>query len=101
MTHISTAPAPADNDTFGGSDLNVLYLDPDIVALFAEIDAILCAALDPALCPPAPPVTGCPRRGPGRLAGRGVCLPAPAQDHCNPFGPSSAAPRPADDPRPR
>jgi hypothetical protein len=72
MTHITTAATLANNDTFGGSDLNVLYLDPDIAALFAEVDAILCAALDPALCPPAPPVTGCPpmrSRSTGRSRG--------------------------------
>jgi hypothetical protein len=73
MTHISTAAAtPATNDTFGGLDLNVLYLKPEIAALFAEVDAILCAALDPARCPPAARVTGCPpprSRATGRWRG--------------------------------
>ena len=58
MTHISTVAAPADNATIATIEPEILYLDPDIAALFAEVDAILCAALDPARCPPAPPATG-------------------------------------------
>lgn len=33
--------------------------DPDVVALFAEVDAVLRAALPPAPRLPAPPATGC------------------------------------------
>lgn len=44
--------------------------DPSVIVLFAEVDAILCAA---AACsprrPPAPPAAGCAPRGP-RPAGR-------------------------------
>ncbi|MCP9273597.1 hypothetical protein NM203_15515 [Mycolicibacterium sp. CAU 1645] len=45
--------------------------DPSVTVLFAEVDAILCAAA--AACsprrPPAPPAAGCVLRGP-RPAGR-------------------------------
>jgi hypothetical protein len=68
-THVSTAATPANSDAIDGSDLNVLYLDPDIAELFAEVDAILCAALEPARCLPAPPVSGCAPRRP-RSTGR-------------------------------
>ena len=59
MTHISTVATPA-NETIDVAEPTVLYLDPDIAALFAEVDAILRRALDPALRPPAAPATGCP-----------------------------------------
>ena len=69
MTHINTVAAPASSDAIGNAEPEILYLDPDTAALFVEIDAILCAALDPARCPPAPPVTGCALLRP-RSAGR-------------------------------
>jgi hypothetical protein len=59
MTHLETAAAPAASDTTGSPETEILYLDPDIAALIAEVDAILCAALAPARRLPAPPVTGC------------------------------------------
>ncbi|BBY21537.1 hypothetical protein MSTO_17420 [Mycobacterium stomatepiae] len=58
MTHINTVAAPTNNATSDTAE-PVLHLDPDVAALFAEIDAILCAALEPARRPPAPPATGC------------------------------------------
>lgn len=69
MTHINTVAAPTTNDTVGNPETEILYLDPDIATLFAEVDAILCAALAPARWPPAPPATGCALVGP-RSAGR-------------------------------
>jgi hypothetical protein len=60
MTHINTMAAPANSPTIGSAEPEVLYLeDPDVAELFAEVDAILCEALNPARCPPAPPATGC------------------------------------------
>jgi len=78
MTHISTAAA--NNDTFGGSDLIDLCQDPDIAALFAEVDAILCAALDPARCRPAVRVDGCaPQRSRSTSRSRGALIRPRAQ----------------------
>jgi hypothetical protein len=68
MTHINIVAAPM-NDALDDTAESVRYLDPDIAALFAEVDAILCAALQPARRPSAPPATGCALMNP-RLAGR-------------------------------
>lgn len=68
MRHIVTA-APATSDTIDSPESEILYLDPDVAPLIAEVDAILCAALTPARQPPAPPATGCAVIEP-RLAGR-------------------------------
>jgi hypothetical protein len=69
ITHINTVATPANSDTIGSAELEILCLDPDIAALFAEVDAILCEALNPACRPPAPPATGCALARP-RSAGR-------------------------------
>jgi hypothetical protein len=70
MTHINTVAAPASSDVIGSVvEPEILSLDPDVAALFAEVDAILCAALGPARYPPAPPATGCALPRP-RSAGR-------------------------------
>jgi hypothetical protein len=68
MKHLVTA-APANSDTIDGPESGILCLDPDVAALIAEVDAILCAALTPARQPPAPPATGCAVIEP-RSAGR-------------------------------
>jgi hypothetical protein len=68
MRHIVTA-APATSDTIDCPESEILYLDPDVAALIAEVDAILCAALSPARAQPAPPATGCAIIEP-RSAGR-------------------------------
>lgn len=68
-TQLGAVVAPASSDTIGSPESDVLYLDPDIAALFAAVDAILCAALTPNRCPPAPPVTRCALNR-GRSAGR-------------------------------
>jgi hypothetical protein len=72
MTHLDTAAVPAGSDATGSPELEILDLDPDIAALIAEVDAILCAALAPVRRPPAPPVTGCALVRPGRLVGPAV-----------------------------
>jgi hypothetical protein len=69
MTHLDTVAASATSDTAASPEPEILYLDPDTAALFAEVDAILCAAPAFARQPPAPPVTGCALVRP-RSAGR-------------------------------
>jgi hypothetical protein len=69
MTHLDTVAAPATSGTIGIPEPEILHLDPDTAVLIAEVDVILCAALNAARCPPAPPVTGCPLIRP-RSAGR-------------------------------
>jgi hypothetical protein len=69
MTHLGAVAAPTTSDTIGRAEPEILYLDPDTAVLFAEVDAILCAALAPARRPPAPPTTGCALVEP-RPAGR-------------------------------
>ncbi|BBZ45406.1 hypothetical protein [Mycobacterium parmense] len=77
MTDISTAAA-ACVDT---AESEILNLDPDVVALLAEIDDMLCEATQPARVAPPSPATGCAlaRRhcgGPaGGVAGRSRDLP--------------------------
>jgi hypothetical protein len=68
MSHTDTV-APATSDTSDSPESEILYLDPDVAALIAEIDEILCAALTPDRQPPAPPATGSAGLEP-RLAGR-------------------------------
>jgi hypothetical protein len=72
MTNTTRMAAPATIDPLGDLDLELQLLesDPDVVALFAEVDAILCAALAPRRCPPAPPATGSAHPGRPRSAGR-------------------------------
>lgn len=70
-THLDTLVASATSEAIDSPDQQALHLldDPDVAALFAEIDALVCAALTPVRCSPAPPVTGCALLGP-RSAGR-------------------------------
>ncbi len=69
MTHITAMAEPANSDTIGDAQTEILFPRADVAALFAEVDAILCAASDPARYPPAPPATGCALMRP-RSAGR-------------------------------
>jgi hypothetical protein len=55
MTYADVAPAPLSSDM---PDLALRLLDEDVIDLFADVDAILCAALRPRRRPPAVPVTG-------------------------------------------
>lgn len=60
MTHIETVETPATRPAIGEPEPAIVYVDPEIAALIAEADAILCAALARLRrLPPAPPVTGC------------------------------------------
>src|SRR5438309_11629697 len=63
--------APADSDSPAHPTRDELSTVPEEIALFAEVDAILCEAeqLSSIRRRPAPPVTGCALRGP-RSAGR-------------------------------
>jgi len=54
MTSVRTAAVSAARGTIGSLEFEILDLDPDVTALIAEVDAILCAALTPARRPPAP-----------------------------------------------
>lgn len=83
MTPQEIMAAPLGDRTLDSAWQHVVCLDPDIAALFAEVDAILCAALAPAPRPPAPPATGRALTGP-RSAGRSWptptrCRPAPVR----------------------
>jgi hypothetical protein len=62
-THLDTLVASATNEAIDSPDQQALHL-LDVAALFAEVDALLCAALTPVRCSPAPPVTGCALLGP-------------------------------------
>lgn len=64
MTHINTVAAPASSGTSGDAEVEILCLDPDVAALFDEVDAILCAALAPRRCPPVPRVAAGARMRP-------------------------------------
>ena len=72
ITSVGTATVPAACGTIGSLEFEILDVDPDVAALIAEVDAILCAALTPARRPPAPPVTGSDFSTPGRLDGPAV-----------------------------
>src|SRR5436305_12610719 len=78
LTIIQPAPtpwtrtaAPADSDSPADRTRDELRAVPEEIALFAEVDAILCAAERVRWIrrPPAPPVAGCALSGP-RSAGR-------------------------------
>ncbi len=66
--HQNIVAATPGSDSIGIAEPEILHLDPDVATLFAEVDAILCAALSPYRCPPAPPAIGCALVAP-RLAG--------------------------------
>jgi hypothetical protein len=93
---------------FLDDEWEIVCLDPDVHALSAEVDAIMCAALRPRRCPPAPPATGCAVRrscsaslpgGGGALIRRVVALRVDASQRgpprrhrqCNHSGDSTAA----------
>lgn len=63
--------APANSDSPADRIRDELWTIPDEIALFAEVDAILCEAeqLSSSRRTPAPPVTGCALSRP-RSAGR-------------------------------
>lgn len=71
MRHYTVAaPAPQTPDEATGQRSTLLLDDPSVIVLFAEVDAILCAAArHPSRRLPAPPAAGCALRGP-RPSGR-------------------------------
>jgi hypothetical protein len=83
MTNLGNAAVPAASETIGRLEFEILDLDPDVAALMAEVDAILCAAPTPARRPPAPPVAGSDSSGPGGLDGPAIrrSAPRPAPVH--------------------
>jgi hypothetical protein len=84
MTSVGTAVVPATSGTIGSLEFEILDLDPDVAALIAEVEAIVCAALTPARRPPAPPVTGSDFLMPGRLDGPAVRRSAPRRAPVHP-----------------
>ena len=78
MTLVEAVAAPANSTNIDSSEPKLVRVDPDMVALFAEVDAILCAALAPARFLPALPVTGCALVEP-RWAGRSCGAPVRAR----------------------
>jgi hypothetical protein len=89
-THIDTVGAPGRRDPIDETPWGLLCLDPDVEALFAEVDAILCAALVPHRWLPVPPATGSDLAGPpsaGRSRG------APCRPWGAPVHPVRAVPR--------
>jgi hypothetical protein len=83
MTSLGTAAVPAASETIGSLEFEILDLDPDVAALMAEVDAILCAAPTSARRPPPPPVAGSDIARPGRRDGPAVrrTAPRPAPAH--------------------
>jgi hypothetical protein len=69
ITRLGNAAVPVASGAIDGLEFEILALDPDVAALIAEVDAILCAALTRARRPPPPPVTGSDFSIPGRLDG--------------------------------
>ena len=64
---------PAIEDSVSEIEWEIRFLDPDVAALIAEVDAILCAALTTHRRSLAPsPATGLPGPGRGRRAGSAV-----------------------------
>jgi hypothetical protein len=59
MTRDDLMAMPTTEDTISGIEWEIRFLDPDVMALIAEVDAILCATPAAHRRPPAPPpVTG-------------------------------------------
>jgi hypothetical protein len=72
MTNMGSAAVPAASESIGSLEFEILDLDPDVAALMAEVDAILCAALTTARRP-AHPVAGSDSSRPGGLDGPAIC----------------------------
>jgi hypothetical protein len=83
MTSLGTAGVPAASGTIGSLEFEIVDLDPDVAALIAEVDAILCGVLTSARRPSAPPVAGSDITRPGRLDRPAVrrSAPRPAPVH--------------------
>jgi hypothetical protein len=101
MTSLGTAAEPAASGTIGNLDFEILDLDPDVAALIAEVEVILCAALTPACRSPAPPVTGSDFSMPGRLNGPAVRRSTPRRAPVRPVRAAQRSPPTREQPRPR
>ena len=79
LTSVDTTAASTTSAIAGTLELDIVDLDPDVTALIADVDAILCAALTPARArrPPVPRVTGSDRPRLDRLGGPSVRPSAP------------------------
>lgn len=59
MPHLDTLAAPTVSESVASAQPEVLHLDRDTAALFAEVEEVLRAALASAYLPPARPAVGC------------------------------------------
>ena len=75
MPHLDTLAAPTASESVASAQPEVLHLDRDTAALFAEVEAVLRAALASAYLPPARPAVGCAFLRP-RSVGRSCRAPA-------------------------
>jgi hypothetical protein len=91
-THLDTLVASATSEAIDSPDQQAFHLldDPDVAALFAEIDALVCAALTPVRCR-RNQSPGAPYSGPGRLAGPVGHWSELGTDQCTASAPSNAA----------
>jgi hypothetical protein len=69
MTRDDSVATPATDENVSGIGWELRFLDPDVVDLIAEMDAILCEAVRHHGRPLAPLATGCALLGP-QWAGR-------------------------------
>jgi hypothetical protein len=88
MTQTSVAAIPVGSDM---SDLDLVLLDQDVVELFDDVDAILCAALRPRRRQPAPPVAGCAFSRPRFVARSSGDFTNPGQGESTSTAPRSGA----------
>jgi hypothetical protein len=70
MTLVGAVAVPPNSDTVSDGDIEILELDPDVVELLTEVDAILSAALAAVCRPPKPLAIGCAVVKTRRLIGR-------------------------------
>ena len=91
--HLDTLVASATSEAIDSPDQQALHLldDPDVAALFAEIDALLCAALTLSVVRRRHQSPGAPDSGPGRLAGPVGYWSELGTDQCTASAPSNAA----------
>lgn len=72
VTRGGAVATPTIPDTVGDISWEIRFLDPDVVELLDEVDAILCEAAHPRRRAPGPPANGCPQlrsRGAGGSCG--------------------------------
>jgi hypothetical protein len=99
MTSLGIAAVPAASGTIGSLEFEILDLDPDVAALIADVEAILCATLTPARRQPAPPVTGSDFSMPGGRDGPAVRRSAPRRAPVHAVRAAQRGPPTREDPR--